>query len=67
MNKKQFYAGIGSVVIAAVFALLNLTIFETKFSETFLASIKIYPAAFFALLGLLLIVMGMTPLLRKSR
>jgi hypothetical protein len=67
MNKNQFYAGIGSMGIAAVLYLLNLTFFETKFGETFLASIKLYPAAFFALLGLLLIFMGLKPLLKKAR
>lgn len=66
MNKKQIYAGIVSLVIAAVFALLKLTQFESKFGETFLASIKIYPAAFFALLGLLLIGMGLRPLMKRS-
>lgn len=67
MNKKQFYAGIGSLGIAAVLALLNLSIFETRFGETFLASVKVYPAAFFALLGLLLVFMGLKPLLNKAR
>lgn len=66
MNKRQLFAGIVSLAAAAVFALLNLTQFETKFGETFLASIKIYPAAFFALLGLMLIFWGLKPLLRKS-
>jgi len=66
MNKRQFFAGIVSLVVAAVFALLNLTQYETKFGESFLANIKIYPAAFFALLGLMLIFWGLKPLLRKS-
>jgi len=66
MNKRQLIAGIVSLVVAAVFALLNFTQFETKFGETFLATIKIYPAAFFALLGLMLIFWGLKPLLRRS-
>ena len=65
MNKKPFYAGIAFLVIAACLALLNLIKFETSLGETFLTTVKIYPTAFFALLGLLLLFLGIKPLLRN--
>ena len=65
MNKKPFYAGIASLVIAACLAFLNLTKFETSLDETFLTTINIYPAAFFALLGLMLLFFGVKPLFRN--
>lgn len=65
MKRKTFYAGIAAIVIAVVLALLNLTRIETSFGETFLANVNIYPAAFFALLGLVLIFLGLKPLLRS--
>jgi len=65
MNKKPFYAGIASLAIAACLALLNLTKFETGFGENIPTTIKIYPAAFFALLGLLLLFYGVRPLWRN--
>ena len=65
MNKKPFFAGIASLIIAVCLALLNLTKIETSLGETFLATIKIYPAAFFALLGLMLLFLGVKPLLRN--
>ena len=54
MNKKQFYAGIVSLGLAVIFTLLNLTQIKTSFGETFLTNISIYPVAFFALLGVIL-------------
>ena len=65
MNKKQFYAGVVSFGAAAIFMLLNVTKIETSFGDTFLASISIYPVAFFALLGVLLVFLGLKPLLQK--
>ena len=65
MKRKTIYAGIGSIGIAVVFVLLNLTKIETSFNQTFLASISIYPVAFFALLGLVLIFLGLRPLWRN--
>lgn len=65
MNKKQFYSGVVAVLLAVILMMLNLTKIETSFGETFLASVKIYPAAFFALLGILLIYLGLKPLWRS--
>jgi len=65
MKRKTIYAGIVSFGIAVVFALLNLTKIETSFNQAFLANISIYPVAFFALLGLVLIYLGMRPLWRS--
>lgn len=65
MKKKQFYSGIVALVLALVLTLLNFTKIETSFGETFLASVKIYPAAFFALLGILLVYLGLKPLWRS--
>jgi hypothetical protein len=64
MNKKYFFTGVASLVIAAGFALLNLTKIETSLGDTFLATIKIYPTAFFVLLGLVLLFFGLKPLWR---
>lgn len=65
MNKKQFYSGVVAVLLAVILMMVNLTKIETSFGETFLASVKIYPAAFFALLGILLIYLGLKPLWRS--
>ena len=65
MKKMQFYAGIVSLVIAAFFAVSNFTKIEMSFGETFLANVHAYPAAFFALLGLFLIFIGLKPFLRS--
>lgn len=65
MNKNQFYSGIVALVLALVLTLLNFTKIEASFGETFLASVKIYPAAFFALLGILLVYLGLKPLWRR--
>jgi len=64
MKKIQFYAGMASLGIAATLALIGLTKIETSFTDTFLANIQIYPAAFFALLGLMLMFLGLKPLWR---
>jgi hypothetical protein len=65
MNKKPFFAGIASLAIAICLALLNLTKLETSFGENIPTTIKIYPAAFFALVGLLLFFYGIRPLWRN--
>jgi len=66
MKKTQVYAGLVSLVIASAFALLNLTRIEASFNKTFLANIYIYPVAFFVLLGLMLMFLGLKPLLRNE-
>jgi hypothetical protein len=65
MKKNQFYAGAVSLGIAAALALLGLTKFKVSFSNTSLSTMTIYPAAFFALLGLLLMYYGLRPLWRN--
>ncbi len=59
MNKKSFIAGLVSLGIAAVFIVLNLTKIVTSIGDTFLVNIIIYPAAFFAILGAILIFRGL--------
>jgi hypothetical protein len=65
MKTKLFYAGAVSMGIAAAFALLELTTIKASFNDTFLANVHIYPATFFALLGLLLMYFGLRPLWRN--
>jgi len=45
--------------------LLDLTTIRISFSDTSLSTMAIYPAAFFALLGLLLMYYGLRPLWRN--
>jgi len=65
MKTKLFYAGAISMGIAAAFALLDLTMIKVSFSDTSLSTMTLYPAAFFALLGLLLVYHGLKPLWRN--
>ena len=65
MKKNQFYVGAVSLGIAGAFALLDLTTIKISFSEMSLSTMTIYPSAFFALLGLLLMYYGLRPLWRK--
>jgi hypothetical protein len=65
MRTKLFGTGAISMGIAAVLALLNLTMIKISFSDTSLSTMTIYPAAFFALLGLLLMYNGLRPLWQK--
>ena len=65
MKTKLFYAGAISMGIAAVLALLDLTTIKLSLSDTTLSTMTLYPAAFFALLGLLLIYHGLKPLWQK--
>ena len=51
--------------IAAALALLDLTMIKISFSDTSLSTMTIYPAAFFAFLGLLLMYKGLRPLWKK--
>jgi len=65
MNKKQLYSGVVALALAGILTLVNFTKIETSFGESFLAKVNIYPAAFFALLGILLIYLGLKPLWRS--
>ena len=64
MKTKLFYAGAISMGIAAALALLDLTTIKLSFSDISVSTMTIYPAAFFALLGLLLMYNGLKPLWR---
>ena len=66
MKTKLFYTGVISMGIAAALALLDLTMIKISLSETSLSTMTIYPAAFFALLGLFLMSNGLRPLWRKK-
>jgi len=61
MKTKQFYAGVVSLGIAAALALLDLTTIKVSFSDVSLSTMTVYPAAFFALLGVLLVYHGLKP------
>ena len=65
MKAKLFYTGAIFMGIAAALALLDLTMIKISFSEMSLSTMTIYPAAFFALLGLLLMYNGLRPLWQK--
>ena len=67
MKTRLFYTGAISLGVAAVLTLINLTEIKTSFGETFLVDVNIYPAAFFALLGLLLMYFGLRPLWRNKK
>ena len=62
MKAKLFYTGAIFMGIAAALALLDLTMIKISFSEMSLSTMTIYPAAFFAFLGLLLMYNGLRPL-----
>ncbi|MFC2065153.1 hypothetical protein ACFLXB_08685 [Chloroflexota bacterium] len=63
MKRTHFFLGIISLVAAGLLWLVDLTRWETSLGETFLAKVSIYPAAFFGLLGLVLIYWSLKPLL----
>jgi len=65
MKVKQFYAGTISLGVSIALALLDLTRIKLSFSDTSVSTMTIYPAAFFALLGLLLIYQSLKPLWRN--
>ena len=65
MKKKLFYAGVISMGIAAVLALLDLTLIKISFSDTALSTMTIFPVAFFGFSGLILMYYGLRPLWRK--
>ena len=65
MKTKQFYTGVVSLSIAVALALLDLTTIKASFTDPISGSSTVYPAAFFALLGLLLIYHSVKPLWHK--
>ena len=54
MKVKQFYAGAISLGVSIALLLLDLTKIKVSFSDTSVSTMTIYPAAFFALYGLLI-------------
>lgn len=65
MKKIQFFTGLVSLGIAGALSLLDLTMIKVSLSNTSLSSMSIYPAAFFALLGVLWMYHGLKPLWRN--
>jgi len=65
MKTILFYAGAISMGIAAALALLDWTTIKVSFSDVSLSTMTVYPVAFFALLGLLLVYHGLKPLWRN--
>ncbi|HBY07151.1 MAG TPA: hypothetical protein DEH22_04960 [Chloroflexi bacterium] len=65
MKKKFVYAGFVLWLFAVILDVINLTWFEATAGDTNLVNISVYPAAFLALLGLLLVFLGLKPLLRS--
>ena len=65
MKTKQFYAGTISLGVAIALLLLDLTKIKVSFSDTSVSTMTVYPAAFFVLLGLLLIYHSLKPLWQK--
>ena len=62
MKKRQILAGGVCMMLAAVLMLLDLTFVKTSFGGAVQTNIQIYPAAFFGILGLVLIIRGAGPL-----
>ena len=65
MNKKQFYMGLITLGTAITLHSLDLTMIKISFSDTSLSTMTLYPAIFFALLGLSLMYQGLKALWRK--
>ena len=65
MKTKLFYTGAISLGIAVALALLDLTTIKMSFSDTSLSTLTVYPAALFALLGVVLMYYGLRSLWRN--
>jgi len=65
MKTKLLYTGAISLGIATALGLLDLTKIKISFSDTSLSTMTIYPAAFFAFFGLILMYNGLRPLWQK--
>lgn len=65
MKKTQFIAGFVSLVIAAILGLAGFTHIDMTLNGALPTNIHLYPAGFFALLGVWLIFLGVKPLLRS--
>jgi hypothetical protein len=67
MNKKSIYTGVGCLIVAGALALFDVTKIEASLSEPIVTAIRIYPATFFALLGLVLLFLGARPPRRNRK
>ena len=65
MKVTQFYAGAVSLGVSIAIQLLGWTTIKVSFSDVSLSTMTIYPTAFFALFGLLLIHHSLKPLWRN--
>ncbi len=65
MKGKHVFFGIVSLGMAGILALLDVVKIEPTFTQSFATRVQIYQAAFFALLGLTLLYVGMKPLWRS--
>jgi hypothetical protein len=63
MKKTQFFAGITSLGAGGLLWLLDKTRYVFIFGEDPLRRMSIYPAAFFILLGLLLVLRSLKPVI----
>ena len=55
MNTGRIIAGIVSLALAVLLYLSGYTQFTSSISEDILSTVRIYPAAFFGLVGLILV------------
>ncbi|MEJ2487856.1 MAG: hypothetical protein P8Y72_12170 [Anaerolineales bacterium] len=65
MKTKLFYSGAIFMGIAAALGLVNLTMIKISVSGTSLSIMTIFPAAFFAFLGMFLTYHGLKPFWKK--
>ena len=65
MKAKHVFFGIVSLVMAGILALLDVVKIEPSFAQDFATRVQIYPAAFFGLMGLVLLYVGLKPLWRS--
>ena len=65
MKGKHVFFGIVSLVMAGVLVLFDMVKIEPSLAEGFATRVQIYPVAFFGLLGLTLLYVGLKPLWRS--
>jgi len=62
MKVKHVFFGAVSMVMAGVLLALDVVKIEPSFAQSIATRVQIYPAAFFGLLGLVLLYVGLKPL-----
>ena len=65
MKRKHVFFGAVSLGMAGILFVLDLVKIETTMAENFATRVQIYPAAFFGMLGLVLLYVGLKPLWRS--